>query len=68
MMYHIIVGCLSLSMIAYIIPLSTLNIGARYFAMMLVPIACSKYTMQHSSASKLIMHHSWSSDHALQDS
>lgn len=43
MMYHIIVSCLGLSVIAYVVPLATLATGARYFAMMLVPIACSKW-------------------------
>lgn len=35
-------GCLSTSFVAYIIPMATLNTGARYFSMMLMPIACSQ--------------------------
>ena len=35
-------GCLSTAFVAYIIPMATLNTGARYFSMMLMPIACSK--------------------------
>lgn len=41
-MYWIIVSCLGVSLIAYIIPLATIQTGARYFAMMLLPSVCSK--------------------------
>jgi hypothetical protein len=40
-MYIIIVICLGVAVVAYIIALSTLNTGARYFAMMLTPSVCS---------------------------
>ena len=40
-MYIIIVSCLGVAVVAYIIALSTLNTGARYFAMMLMPSVCS---------------------------
>lgn len=36
-----IVGSLGIGVFAYTIPLATLNTGARYFAMMLMPTAIS---------------------------
>ncbi len=39
-MYPIIVFSLCVAFIVYIIALSTLNTGARYFAMMLMPSVC----------------------------
>ncbi|KAH8881032.1 MFS general substrate transporter [Thozetella sp. PMI_491] len=40
-MYPIIMSCLAVAVLAYVIALSTLNTGARYFAMMLMPSVCS---------------------------
>jgi hypothetical protein len=37
--YPLIVGCISIASCTYIIPMATKNIGARYFAMMLLPFA-----------------------------
>jgi hypothetical protein len=37
--YPIIIMCISISCGMYIIPMSTLNIGARYFSMMILPFA-----------------------------
>ncbi|BEJ17736.1 hypothetical protein CspHIS471_0700040 [Cutaneotrichosporon sp. HIS471] len=37
--YVFIMGCIALSLGMYIIPIATLNTGARYFAMMLMPAA-----------------------------
>ena len=40
-MYPIIVACLSVAVLAYVIAMSTTVTGARYFAMMIMPIACT---------------------------
>lgn len=37
--YPIILGCIGIAMAMYIIPMVTLNIGARYFSMMILPFA-----------------------------
>ncbi|KAJ5692610.1 hypothetical protein N7462_002033 [Penicillium macrosclerotiorum] len=37
--YPIIIGCIAISIGMYIIPMATLNVGARYFAMMILPFA-----------------------------
>ncbi|KAM0813400.1 putative Pantothenate transporter [Seiridium cardinale] len=37
--YPLILMCLSISIIMYIIPMSTTNVGARYFSMMVLPFA-----------------------------
>lgn len=37
--YPIIITCIAIATIMYIIPMSTLSIGARYFAMMMLPFA-----------------------------
>ncbi|PYH71217.1 pantothenate transporter [Aspergillus vadensis CBS 113365] len=37
--YPLIMACISISVVMYIILMSTLNIGARYFAMMILPFA-----------------------------
>lgn len=37
--YPLIIGCLSIAIIMYIIPMTTQNVGARYFAMMILPFA-----------------------------
>ena len=38
-MYWFIIGCISLAIMTYAIPMATLNIGGRYTAMMLMPCA-----------------------------
>jgi uncharacterized RDD family membrane protein YckC len=45
-MYPIIMSCLAVAVVAYVIALSTLNTGARYFAMMLMPSVCCKFSRQ----------------------
>ncbi|TPX11277.1 uncharacterized protein E0L32_001095 [Thyridium curvatum] len=40
-MYGIIVSCLAVALLAYAIALGTIQTGPRYFAMMLMPSACS---------------------------
>lgn len=40
-MYPIIVSCLGVGLVAYVIALSTVKTGPRYFAMMLMPSVCS---------------------------
>ena len=40
--YSVIMFCIGMAFVAYIIALSTLTTGARYFAMMLMPSACCK--------------------------
>lgn len=37
--YPIILGCISIAIAMYIIPMATTNVGARYFSMMLLPFA-----------------------------
>ncbi|KAJ5256928.1 hypothetical protein N7478_013032 [Penicillium angulare] len=37
--YPLIMVCISISIVMYIIPMVTLNVGARYFAMMILPFA-----------------------------
>lgn len=37
--YPIIITCISIATVMYIIPMSTLNVGGRYFAMMMLPFA-----------------------------
>lgn len=37
--YPIIIGCIAIAMVMYIIPMSTDNVGARYFSMMILPFA-----------------------------
>ncbi|KAF2641944.1 MFS general substrate transporter [Massarina eburnea CBS 473.64] len=37
--YPIIIACIAISMGMYIIPMATLNVGARYFSMMILPFA-----------------------------
>lgn len=37
--YPIILICIAISIVMYIIPMATLNVGARYFAMMILPFA-----------------------------
>lgn len=37
--YPLIMGCLAISVVMYIIPMTTLNVGARYFSMMILPFA-----------------------------
>lgn len=37
--YPIIIACIGIATVMYIIPMSTLSIGARYFAMMILPFA-----------------------------
>lgn len=37
--YPIIITCIAIATVMYIIPMSTLNIGARYFSMMVLPFA-----------------------------
>ncbi|KAF3016432.1 hypothetical protein E8E14_004710 [Neopestalotiopsis sp. 37M] len=37
--YPLILMCLSISIVMYIIPMSTTNVGARYFSMMILPFA-----------------------------
>ncbi|KAK6221568.1 hypothetical protein LQW54_001340 [Pestalotiopsis sp. IQ-011] len=37
--YPLILMCLSISIVMYIIPMSTTNVGARYFPMMILPFA-----------------------------
>lgn len=37
--YYLILGCIAISIVMYIITMSTLNIGARYFTMMVLPFA-----------------------------
>lgn len=37
--YPIIITCICTTMIMYIIPMATLNVGGRYFAMMMLPFA-----------------------------
>jgi MFS family permease len=37
--YPIILGCISISVVMYVIPMSTTSIGARYFSMMILPFA-----------------------------
>lgn len=37
--YPIIMGCISIATIMYIIPMATDNVGARYFAMMMLPFS-----------------------------
>lgn len=37
--YPIIIGCIAIAMVMYIIPMSTDNVGARYFSMMVLPFA-----------------------------
>ncbi len=51
-MYPIIVFSLCVAALAYIIALSTLNTGARYFAMMLMPSACCKFPPQSLKPSR----------------
>lgn len=37
--YSLIMGCIAIAIIMYIIPMVTLNVGARYFSMMVLPFA-----------------------------
>ncbi|KAF3762023.1 MFS general substrate transporter [Cryphonectria parasitica EP155] len=37
--YPIIIGCISIAMVMYIIPMATENVGARYFSMMVLPFS-----------------------------
>jgi MFS family permease len=37
--YPIILVCIAISVVMYIIPMSTLNVGARYFSMVMLPFA-----------------------------
>jgi MFS family permease len=37
--YPIILICIAISIVMYIIPMATLNVGARYFSMMILPFA-----------------------------
>lgn len=37
--YPIILGCIFIAICMYIIPMATLNVGARYFSMMILPFA-----------------------------
>lgn len=37
--YPLIVGCIAISVVMYIVPMTTLNVGARYFSMMILPFA-----------------------------
>ena len=37
--YHIIVSCIAIACTMYVIPMATLNVGARYFSMMVLPFA-----------------------------
>ncbi|PCG92978.1 Major facilitator superfamily domain, general substrate transporter [Penicillium occitanis (nom. inval.)] len=37
--YPLIVGCISIAITMYIIPMATTNVGARYFSMMILPFA-----------------------------
>lgn len=37
--YPLVVGCISVAIIMYIIPMATTNVGARYFSMMILPFA-----------------------------
>lgn len=53
--YPIIVSHLCVAFVAYIIAMSTLNTGARYFAMMLLPSVCSKIV----PTSSLTAPHTW---------
>jgi MFS family permease len=39
LVYPIILGCISIAITMYIIPMTTLNIGGRYFSMMMLPFA-----------------------------
>ena len=39
LLYSPIMLCLGIGIVIYIIAMSTLNVGARYFAMMLTPIS-----------------------------
>ena len=67
MMYHIIMSCLGIAVIAYVIPLSTLATGGRYTSMMLIPIACSRCFDVVNVAYSTDIFPSWAPDHALQD-
>ncbi|KAM5346304.1 hypothetical protein ACJ41O_009309 [Fusarium nematophilum] len=40
-MYAIIVACLGVAVVAYVVAIATIKTGPRYFAMMLMPSACS---------------------------
>ncbi|KAH8700702.1 putative pantothenate transporter [Talaromyces proteolyticus] len=37
--YPLIITCISISIVMYIIPMTTVNVGARYFSMMILPFA-----------------------------
>ncbi|RDW65901.1 uncharacterized protein DSM5745_09640 [Aspergillus mulundensis] len=37
--YPLIMGCVGITVVMYIIPMATLNVGARYFSMMILPFA-----------------------------
>jgi MFS family permease len=37
--YPMILGCISIAIVMYIIPMTTVNVGARYFSMMILPFA-----------------------------
>lgn len=43
-MYWFMMFCIGLAIGTYILPMATLNVGARYFGMMLMPCASGKYT------------------------
>lgn len=48
-MYTPIMFCVGVMVVALVIPLATLNTGARYFAMMLMPSAAGESGITHSA-------------------